>query len=204
MGRLERRRLLLVAPALVGFALVVAACGGGSPEAGVASISTTTTATPTTEAVRPAAATGGTSSYGGALVEYALCMRAHGISSFPDPASLGPSGSIKTFKGEIAESVAALASSPRFQAAQRACAKYYGPPTTSSPQVSPEEMRKLLAVSHCMRAHGVPNFPDPNPTTGDMSPAADISRTSPLVLGALRACTPLARAAGLGPPNTGQ
>jgi len=191
------RRLLLAAPAVIGLALATAACGSGSPK--VASLGTTTTAVPTT-----AAAGGGASSNGGALPEYAICMRSHGVLSFPEPASLAAPGAIRAFKGQIAQSVGSLASSPRFQAAQRACAKYYGPPTTSSPQVTPQEMRKLLAVSRCMRAHGVPNFPDPNPSTGDINPPAGISRNSPQVLEALGACSSLGRAAGLGPPNTGQ
>jgi hypothetical protein len=131
-------------------------------------------------------------------------MRSHGVLTFPEPASLGAPGAIRAFKGEIVRSVGSLASSPTFQSAHRACAKYYGPPTTSPPPVSPQEMRKLLAVSRCMRAHGVPSFPDPNPVTGDMTTPGGISRSSPTVLAALRACSSLGRAAGLGPPNTGQ
>jgi hypothetical protein len=194
-GRGSRWRLL-VAPAFVGFALVTVACGGGSSRAGVASLSTTTTAEPTTAA----AAAGQVP--GGALVEYARCMRSHGVLNFPEPASLSTSGAIRAFKTEIVQSVSSLASSPPFQAAQRACAQY-GPQTTSSPPVSPRQMQRLLAVSRCMRAHGVPNFPDPNPITGDMEPPAGISRNSPTVLAALQACRPVAQAAGLGPPSTG-
>ena len=134
----------------------------------------------------------GNTAPGGALVEYARCMRAHGVSSFPEPGSLSASDAIRNFKGEIVQAVGALASSPVFQAAQRACAEYYGRPTPAPQQVSPQEMQKLLAVSRCIRAHGVPDFPDPNPTTGDMNPPADISRNSPTVIAALRACQPQA------------
>ena len=196
-GRPARWRLLLVAPAVIGLALAAAACGGGPPKAGVASLGTTTTAVPAT-----AAANGGRSANG--AVELARCMRSHGVLSFPDPASLGTSSAIRAWKTQVHESVASLASSPKFQAAQRACAKYWGPPTTSPPQVSPQEMQKLLAVSRCMRAHGVPSFPDPNPTTGELSAPAGIDKSSPTVLAALRACSSLGRAAGLGPPNTAQ
>jgi hypothetical protein len=93
------------------------------------------------------------------------------------------------------------ASTPTFRAAQRACAEYYGPPTTS-PQVSAQEMQKLLAVSRCMRAHGVPTFPDPSPITGDMDTPAGIDKSSPQVLRALQACRSLGEAAGLGRPST--
>ena len=197
-----RRPLLFAVLFVIGLAFAASACGGSSPRASVASVATTTSAVPTTPS--SGSQSSGSQSSGGALVEYFRCMRSHGVVSFPEPASLGAPGAIRAFKGQVAASVAALASSPEFQHAQRACAKYYGPPTTPAPHVTPQEMRKLLAVSRCMRAHGVPNFPDPNPTTGEMSTPAGLSRDSPTVVAALRACTPLARAAGLGPPNTGQ
>ena len=211
-GGLGRRPLLFAVLVAIGLAFAASACGGDSPRASVASVDTTTSAVPTTPAATGQSSgsqsygsqSSGSQSSGGALVEYARCMRSHGVVSFPEPASLGAPGAIRAFKGQIAASVAALASSPEFQHAQSTCAKYYGPPTTSAPQVRPQEMRRLLAVSLCMRAHGVPTFPDPNPTTGEMSTPAGLSRDSPTVVAALRACTPLARAAGLGPPNTGQ
>jgi hypothetical protein len=59
-------------------------------------------------------------------------------------------------------------SSPEFQASVRVCAKY-APPRTA-PAGRPQEMQELLAVSRGMRAHGVPDFPHPNPTTGDTTP----------------------------------
>jgi hypothetical protein len=66
-------------------------------------------------------------------------------------------------------------SSSMFQAAQRACAKYYG--HTAPPQhVSPQEMQKLLAASRCMRTHGVPSFPDPNPITGELTTPVGIDK----------------------------
>jgi hypothetical protein len=212
IGGPQRRRVWVVASAGIGLALAGAACGGGSPNATVANLGTTTTTGAAGAAGRPGSGSNpgsgssgpAGSAPGGALVEYARCMRAHGVSSFPKPGSLSAPDAIRNFKGEIVQSVGALASSPVFQAAQRACAKYYGPPTTASQQVSPQQMRKLLAVSRCMRNHGVPNFPDPNATTGEMNPPADISRNSPTVVAALRACQPQARAAGLGPPNTGR
>lgn len=204
-----RRPLFGIGLAVMGLALAVAGCGGGPPEAGVASVRTTTTSTASTASSAPAgvasgsSATGG-SAPGGALVEYARCMRAHGVSSFPEPGSLAAPGAIRAFKGEVVQSVGSLGSSPVFQAAQRACARYYGPPPTRAPAVSAEEMQKLLAVSRCMRAHGVSAFPDPDPITGAVDPPASIVRNSPVVIAALRACAALGRAAGLGPPTTGQ
>jgi len=189
---------MFAVPGLIGLALAATGCGSDSPDAAVASLATTTT----TSAPAGAAVTGG-SSPGGELLEYATCMRSHGVSNFPDSATFASSGGIKAAKGQIAQIAQSEASSPTFQAAQRACAKYYGP-STPRQHVSPQEMRKLLAVSRCMRAHGIANFPDPNPVTGELATPAGIDKSSPQVVAALRACSSLGRAAGLGPPNTGQ
>jgi hypothetical protein len=123
------------------------------------------------------------------------------VSTFPDSASLVSSAAIRAAKSEISRITNIDGSSPTFQAATRACAKYA--PATAPPQhVTPQEMRKLLAVSRCMRTHGVPNFPDPNPTTGALNTPAGIDKNSPQVLAALQACSSLGKAAGLGPPST--
>jgi hypothetical protein len=173
---------------------LLAACGGGASPKAVANLATTSTT------AAPGAVTG-SSSPGDPLAEYASCMRSHGVLNFPDQAAFGTSTGIKNAKGQMAQITQSEASTPRFKAAQRACAKYYGPPAPS-PHVSPQEMQKLLAVAHCMHAHGVPTYPDPNPTTGHLS-AAGIDTNSPQVLAALRACSSLGRAAGLSAPNTG-
>jgi hypothetical protein len=178
-------------------ALAITACSSGRASPTVPSLGTTTTA------ASAVAATTGRSSSGGELGEYASCMRSHGVLSFPDAASFGSSDGIKAAKGQMAQISESEAPSPTFQGAQRACAKYLGPPTTSAP-VSTQEMQKLLAVAHCMGAHGVPNFPDPNPTTGELAAPAGIDRNAPQVLAALLACRSLGQVAGLGPPSTGQ
>ncbi len=204
-----RCRCPLIFTAVVGLtalSLLAGGCGGGGSP-GVASVATSTLpgadgSSATTTAAAAAAATGG-SSPGGDLAEYARCMRSHGVLSFPDPGSFGSSGAIKAAKGQMAQISEHETSSATFQAAQRACARSYGPPAISPPHPSPQEMQKLLAVSHCMRAHGIENFPDPNPTTGELTAPAGISKNSPQVLAALRACRSLGQAAGLGAPNAG-
>jgi hypothetical protein len=195
MMRCDRRFILIGLVAVAAFSMIAAGCGGGPSKAGVASIGTTTT-----EGAGAAAASG--SSPGGELGEYSSCMRSHGVTSFPDPAAFGSSAGIRAAKGRMAQIAASEVSSATFQKAQRDCAKYYGPPTQPA-HVSRQEIQKLLAVSRCMRAHGIPDFPDPNPITGHLGTAAGIDETSPQVLAALRACSALGRAAGLGPPHTG-
>jgi hypothetical protein len=176
--------------AAAGFLLLGAGCGGTGSSTGVAKLATTTTAAAT------GAARGG-SLPGGELAEYASCMRSHGVLNFPQQAAFGSSAAIRTAKGQMAQISQSEVFSPRFQGAQRACAKYYGASGTSTPHVGAEELQKLLAVSRCMRSHGVPNFPDPNPTTGDFTTPAGIDENSPQVLAALQSCRSLGQAAGL-------
>jgi hypothetical protein len=175
-----------------GLSLLAAACGGGSPSV-VANPGASTTAN---------VGAGGSTAPGGELAEYANCMRSHNVPNFPDQ-PLTSSVSIKAEKSGINQISQSEALSPQFQAAQRTCAKY-APRGITPAQVSAAEMRKLLRVSRCMRSHGVPTFPDPDPITGELTTPAGLDKNSPQVLAALRTCSSLGQAAGLGVPNTGQ
>jgi hypothetical protein len=80
-------------------------------------------------------------------IQFAQCMRANGVPSFPD--------------GPITPASGVNPNSPAFESAQAACKKYlprYAPPPPTPPSV----VRQELALARCMRANGVPNFPDPN------------------------------------------
>jgi hypothetical protein len=89
---------------------------------------------------------------------FSACMRAHGVTNFPDP-GLHLSGSFNSIAGiEFPSTI--NPSSPAFEAAQTACAKLLprgGPPA----QASERQRAQLFATSKCMRAHGVSGFPDP-------------------------------------------
>jgi hypothetical protein len=93
-----------------------------------------------------------------AALNYAQCMREHGI-DMPDPTFEG-GGSLQTgldpedpddFKRE------------KFREAERACRKYME--DIEPPDVSEEEQQEFreaaLANARCMREHGIENFPDP-------------------------------------------
>jgi hypothetical protein len=78
-------------------------------------------------------------------------MRTHGVPSFPDPSSSGelaitPNSGVNPF-------------SPAFEAAQKACGG--GPDNGGPPKMSESQKLAALHFAECMRAHGVPNFPDP-------------------------------------------
>jgi hypothetical protein len=85
-------------------------------------------------------------------LEFAKCMRAHGVTNFPDP---GGSGNI-----ELAPGSGLNPQSPAFQTAQKACNKYL-PDKGLPPVTSAADRAKAVAFAKCMRTHGEPDFPDP-------------------------------------------
>jgi hypothetical protein len=88
--------------------------------------------------------------------QFSRCMRGHGVPNFPDP---GPTGYRFTPGSGITQS-------PAFNGALDACEKYL-PPSGHLPP-TPESVRlEEIALAKCMRAHGVPNFPDPD-ANGDI------------------------------------
>lgn len=90
-----------------------------------------------------------------ALRQLASCVRAHGIPSFPDP-QMGSDG-VPRFPE----------SAPRVPtAAQQACRTVAGripPDYTETTAVSAGDYQKLLVLARCIRSHGIPDWPDPNP-----------------------------------------
>jgi hypothetical protein len=102
------------------------------------------------------AACGGSGKSGGrqaaydAGLKFSKCMRAHGLSNFPDPSDGG--GGIQIPVGD--------ASSPAFRSAQNACAKLL-PGSGFLGQASEAQKQNMLHMAQCMRAHGLASFPDP-------------------------------------------
>jgi hypothetical protein len=85
-------------------------------------------------------------------LSFSRCMRAHGVSNFPDPTS---GGGI-----ELAPSSGVNPQSPAFQTAQRSCQKLL--PLRGAPaHMSASDRRAAVKFARCMRANGVPDFPDP-------------------------------------------
>jgi hypothetical protein len=132
------RRAAAIAAAAAGVAILAAACGGGSAP------STST-----------AAAQGGSTTTSNAdEMPYTQCMRAHGVPNFPDPNALG-----KPFTAQSLQQAGVPADSPQLQAASTACAHLLVPP---SPAQLAQQTSELVRYAACMRAHGVPDFPDPS------------------------------------------
>lgn len=122
-------------------------------------------------------------------VAYSHCMRSHGVPDFPDPA--GRTGVPKVTPQQVGVSDA------RFRAAQTACASLRQPAQAQKPQI----MTGLLNFARCMRAHGIPNWPDPS-TDRNGQPVFDISGidpASPRVSSTADACTHLLVQSATGP-----
>ena len=85
-------------------------------------------------------------------LKFSQCMRAHGLTNFPDPSA---GGGI-----QLNSSSGLNPSSPGFQAAQNACAKDM-PGLGKGGQASEAQKQQMLKMSECMRAHGLTSFPDP-------------------------------------------
>src|SRR6201995_4359627 len=93
-------------------------------------------------------------------VSLSKCMRANGVSSFPDPQDGGfPGGLMIASSGQMVVMGQPLAG-PAVARAQRACHEYL--PHGAPPPLS--ESQRVAAVAHaaCMRSHGISNFPDPS------------------------------------------
>lgn len=112
---------------------------------------------------------------------FSKCMRSHGDPSFPDP---GPGGAFPNDNGSLDKS------SPQFKKAQAACKDFElgGPPPAATLQ---EHYKKLLKYSACMRAHGMPKFPDPVLEKDGVGTTGETDVKSPQFKAAHEACKSL-------------
>ena len=149
---------------VVALALLAAGCGGGTKSPAVASLGTTSSGNTSDNAgssSSPAPAGGlpiGSSmstevGTGAAGVRFAACMRSNGVSNYPDPDAQG----VIT----ITISSALNPSSPLFQKAHSDCQKLIPAGRAPSAAQQRQHKAKALAFAACMRAHGVPHYPDP-------------------------------------------
>jgi hypothetical protein len=118
---------------------------------------------------------------------YSRCMRAHGVSDFPDPDS----------QGRILIQGAASGvdpKSPTYQNAQKACQSKQPKPTAAQ---QAQAQAQALRVAQCMRAHGIKDFPDPPAGSGgrlsirlNNTPGSDLNPNNPLFQRAQAKCMP--------------
>jgi hypothetical protein len=122
----------LVALALFAMVALISACGSNPP-----------------------AQTGGAAANLAQAVKFSQCMRANGVSAFPDPDASGQ----LTIDG-IANGSSVDTKSAAFQQAISAC-KGLEPPGFMGHTRSAQQQAAALKFAQCMRENGVPDFPDP-------------------------------------------
>jgi hypothetical protein len=99
------------------------------------------------------------------MVAFAKCMRAHGVPNFPDPGTNG-SGDMQIQASQRAGSGPSMkvngvsVNAPAFQSAMQSCRSQL-PNGGHPPALTASRKAAMLKFSQCMRAHGLPNFPDP-------------------------------------------
>lgn len=131
------------------------------------------------------------------MVTFAKCMRTHGVPNFPDPGSNG-NGGIQIQASKTAGSGASMTvngvsvSAPAFQSAMQSCRSDL-PNGGHPPPLTAARKQAMLQFSQCMRAHGLPNFPDPTFGSGgavrlQVKPGEGIDPNSPQFQQAQAAC----------------
>ncbi len=193
-----------------GASALLAACGSPSSP-GIAGLGTNPTTTspsssgaggvPTSPPGSPRGRGGGTGIsstqmvMGGATVAYSQCMRQHGVPSFPDPNS----------QGSVSVTNNAGVSATVFQSASQSCSKYMKKGARPTPAQIAQSQAQALAFSRCMRAHGLPTFPDPTfHANGSMSlgmqAGGSLDPNSPIFQHAQSVCQSLQPHGGKGGP----
>jgi hypothetical protein len=123
------------------------------------------------------------------MLKFSACMRSHGVPDFPDPNAQG--GISISVHGDVSGSDLDP-NSPRFKAAQQACAKLM-PGGNLTPAQLAQARAQALKMSACMRSHGIPDFPDPSAGGGieiQMHRGSDLDPSSPRFQAAQKACQP--------------
>ncbi|WP_203710665.1 hypothetical protein [Asanoa siamensis] len=153
---------------LIALALGLAACGSAGPPPGVA---TAGGGTPTADASAAAADDG---EQGRA---FAACMRENGI-DMPDPQP-GAEGGLgvaldKLDKTKVLDAVDAC--------------RDLMPGGGKDVKLGPEQIERQRVLAECMRANGVPDFPDPDPDGGAAVREYILDKHDDDVLAALEKC----------------
>ena len=166
----RRPRLTALAAMLAAAAVALAACGGGGSP-------------PTTT---------GSSTFDKAL-NFSKCMRSHGVPDYPDPNSKGefitnPGSPSPKEPGSVV------------RAAVQACRHLWpaGGPGSLTPAQTQQMQQQALRFVQCLRAHGLPDIPDPGANGSIRLPNGMVN--SPRLKAAQRSC----RSLWPWPPGGGQ
>jgi hypothetical protein len=171
-GAAHRTRLRRAAFVVAALAAVAAGGGGGGRGGpGVAGAGTTSTTS----------ASASNQSAQRSPIAFSKCMRAHGVTKFPDPQADGGL-TLQAGPGTGIDPNGAV-----FRAAQKACEAMMPKPSAAEQQ---KAQAQALKYSQCMRAHGISDFPDPSSggLNIEMKPGSDLDPNSPAFKTAQKAC----------------
>lgn len=128
-------------------------------------------------------------------VQFSRCMRANGVSNFPDP---DPSGQLTI--DQVANSSSVDTSSAAFQQALSTCRSLEPAGFAGQPR-SAQQQEAALKFAQCIRDNGVKDFPDPAPDAPlidtDLIPSAATSSGMDALHAAMHKCGSMAAAAGV-------
>lgn len=165
LGRALHPNLVrLLTAGLVGLSLLTAGCGGSE----AAPVGT------------PNATAGGPRLvFSGVGRAFSACMRTHGAPNVPDP----------DVRGQLL--ITGIdPNSPQFRSAEKDCQRFIPEQQPPSPGQQAHDQAQALRFAACMRSHGVPSFPDPTFSRGNIGQRG-IDPRSPRVRTAQRDCAAL-------------
>jgi hypothetical protein len=131
---------------LIGALVVLSAgaCGADKTGTGVATAGGGT--------AKPSAGASAGAAGDDAALRYSACVRANGVPNFPDP---DPNGGLDLDLGKLG------VRKEKLDAADQKCKQYL--PNGGQPQkLDPQKLTLARQYAQCMRANGVPKFPDPD------------------------------------------
>ncbi len=185
------RAAACVAAPLLAAGALLAGCGGGGPSGSVASLGSHGSSSQASSGAggAGAGATGHEPSAASQAVAYAACMREHGVPNFPAP-QVTENGSSTSIKLAVP---AKLGSVPAFKRAGAACRRLLpGGEADRRTARTPAEQQRYLRAAACIRSHGVPGFPDPTFSGGDVRiEHQHLNESSPAFKAAVHDCESL-------------
>ena len=135
------------------------------------------------------------------MLKFAECMRANGVTDFPDPSTSAGGTEIHFSAGDGIDP-----KDPTFQKAEQACSKFIGGSLGTRGKPDKAMQARMLKFAQCMRAHGVTNFPDPSTDGGiriEAGPGSGLDPNDPTFQQAQQACAALNPKGGGGSFTTG-
>jgi hypothetical protein len=168
---------------MAGIILLASGCGGSPSSSSDASSSSS-----------PGASSSPGTSNAAKEVAFVDCMRAHGVD-----VSVGSNGQISSNGGGGSGGPQAA------QSAQNACRHLLPNGGQPSQAQQAKALQQALKYTQCMRSHGVPKFPDPNPPANggpvgfSITPNSGVDPRSATYQKANQACQSVEPGAGSGP-----